>query len=192
MESLGGSTPLGDDEAEELVPTHLTTRDQLDAWEQANIVLAVAWLSSRRGGTRILAKATLRELHRRMFDRTWEWAGRFRTTEKNIGVAPHEIAPKLHDLLQDTQFWIEHRTYEPDEIAARFHHRLVAIHPFPNGNGRHARLATDALLASLGIPPFTWGAGDLTSASTVRRRYLHALQLADRDDYSELLHFVRS
>jgi len=104
----------------------------------------------------ILSERFVRELHKRMFGSTWAWAGAFRTTEKNIGVDPAQIAVRLRDLLEDVRYWIEHNTYPVDEIALRFHHRLVVIHPFPNGNGRHARLMTDVLLKRGIIHPRMW------------------------------------
>ena len=131
-------------------------------------------------------------LHKRMFDRTWRWAGGFRKTEKNIGVAPEQIALRLRDLCGDAQAQIEYKTWSPDEIAARFHHRLVSIHPFANGNGRHARLMADLLLLRLGQERFTWGAGNLLAEGEVRQRYIDALRSADGRDYAALFTFVRS
>ena len=127
-----------------------------------------------------------------MFDGTWRWAGRFRATERNIGVAPEQIGPQLRNLLDDTRYWLQHGTYALDEAAARFHHRLVAIHCFANGNGRHARLLTDVLLADHGAAPFSWGRGDLVRAGGARNRYLAALRAADGGDLGALLAFVRS
>jgi Fic-DOC domain mobile mystery protein B len=186
-----GATPLDPDDAEGLLPGHISTRAELNAWEQANIAKAFDWLA-RRHGASLLNLAFVRELHRRMFDETWTWAGEFRTKETNIGEPPHDIAPALENLLKDVAYWVEHATYPPDEIAARFHHRVVLIHPFPNGNGRHGRLMADALLAQLGAPPFTWGAGDLDRESDVRAQYLTAMRQADAGDYAPLFAFVRS
>jgi Fic-DOC domain mobile mystery protein B len=188
-----GNTPLDEEEAADLIPGHLTDRGQLNAWEQVNIAQAAEWLRGRaREIPRVLEAAFLLELHRRMFDKTWRWAGSIRTTGKNIGVSPHQSREELKKLLADTRYWIEHGTYTSDEIAARFHHRLVAIHCFPNGNGRHARLATDALLQSVGAAPFTWGSGDLDHEGDARSRYLRALRQADKGSVAELLAFVRS
>jgi len=150
------------------------------------VTRAVTWLVSARKRD-VLGEKFLRELHRRMFDQTWRWAGTFRTTERNLGVAPEQIAPRLRDLLADTRYWIEHRTYPLDEAATRFHHRLVSIHCFANGNGRHARLITDVVLARHGLPAFTWGHSDLVRAGAARDRYLTALRGADAGDYSPLL-----
>lgn len=187
-----GNTPLDEDEAADLIPTHLTTRGQLNSWEQANINNALEWLHRRREQASPLEIDFLKDLHRKMFGSTWRWAGRFRTTEKSIGVAPYSISELLANLLADTAHWLKHNTYSVDEIAVRFHHRLVSIHPFPNGNGRHARLAADLLLESLGVSPFSWGSADLNYDVDVRSRYLNALRQADRGQIAALLTFARS
>lgn len=186
-----GASPLDPDDAAGLLPGHIATRADLNAWEQANIAKAFDWLA-RRHGASVLSLAFVRESHRRMFDDTWAWAGEFRTKETNIGVPPHNVAPTLQNLLNDVAYWVEHATYPVDEIAARFHHRLVLIHPFPNGNGRHGRLMADALLRELGARPFTWGSGDLDRTGDVRARYLNAMRQADTGDYAPLFAFVRS
>ncbi len=187
-----GATPLDPDEAEGLMPTHITTRGELNAWEQANILDAVQWLATRRRTSSVMDMDFLRELHGRMFSETWEWAGKFRKSMKNIGVAWEAVPERTQNLLGDVQHWLDHETYPIDEIAARFHHMLVAIHPFPNGNGRHARLMADALLRQVGVSPFTWGSASLDLNSAVRRRYIRALQAADAGDYAPLLCFIRT
>jgi len=164
----------------------------LDAWEQANISLAMDWLRNRRSKGRVLNQGFLAELHRRMFSNTWRWAGNFRRTAKNIGIAPDQIPEAVVNLVTDTKYWIDHGTYPVDEIATRFHHRLVAIHPFPNGNGRHARLLTDLLLDLLGGSRFTWGSGNLNHDGDAKSRYLNALRAADGGSIAELVAFVRS
>jgi Fic-DOC domain mobile mystery protein B len=164
---------------------------ELNLWEQANILKAEEWAFSHRRKD-VLDVAFLREVHRRMFDETWTWAGTFRKTGKNIGVPAHEISTSLFNLLNDVQYWLNHGTYQLDEIAARFHHRLVAIHPFPNGNGRHGRLMADLLLRNRGAEPFTWGRGDLQASSTARDQYLKALKAADAGDVGPLVQFART
>lgn len=186
-----GATPLDPNEIEGLIPSHIRTQEELNEWEQANIGRAVAWLASARKRD-VLSEEFVRDLHRRMFNDTWLWAGAFRSTERNLGVAPEQIAPQLRDLLDDTRYWLEHGTFAIDEAAARFHHRLVSIHCFANGNGRHARLLTDLLLKSRGEKPFNWGRGDLMHAGAARDRYLAALRAADANDLYGLLDFVRS
>lgn len=187
-----GATPLDPDEAQGLrVPA--ATRSDLNALEQANILDALRWLEGRRRSPKAVADPEfLRTLHGRMFSVVWRWAGAYRATEKNIGCAPHDIAPRVRELCDDAKYWTEHRTHGPIEIAMRFHHRLTAIHPFANGNGRHARLATDVLLEALGNEALTWGpeGTDLDVAGPVRDAYLVALRAADAGDYQPLLAFV--
>ncbi len=187
-----GASPLDPDEAEGLIPAHITTREELNAWEQANILKAEGWLRKRRLASPVLDMGFVRELHRRMFSDTWEWAGKFRKTLKNIGVAPELVLERTNTLLDDVQYWLENDTYSIDEIAARFHHSLVAIHPFPDGNGRHCRLMTDALLRQAGALPFTWGSASLDAEGRARKRYIRALQAADAGDYTRLFSFVRT
>jgi len=187
-----GATPLDPDEAEGLLPDHISTRGELNAWEQLNIVKGAEWIRDKVAVQDILTQDTMRELHRRMFSDTWTWAGRFRRSLQNIGVAPEAISERLYNLLADVTYWIEHQTYSVDEIGCRFHHRLVAVHPFPNGNGRHARIITDALLRALGVVPFSWGSGSIDNPGVVRERYISSLRDADGEDYSALIRFVRS
>jgi Fic-DOC domain mobile mystery protein B len=134
----------------------------------------------------------LMALHRRMLRKVWRWAGVQRTTELNIGVPPHAIAVDLHTLVGDVRYWIDHKTSPRDEIAVRFHHRLVAIDPFPNGNGRHARMAADLLIVQLGGHRFSWGRANLVEAAKTRSDYVQALQAADAHDIAPLLAFARS
>jgi Fic-DOC domain mobile mystery protein B len=185
------NTPLDEDESDGLIPTHITSQGPLNEWEQANILQAEQWAFTRKRSD-YLSTDFIFELHRRMFAHTWKWAGKTRTTEKNIGVAPADIRPELLNLVRNTQHWIEHKTYEPDELAARFHHRLVQIHVFPNGNGRHARLLTDVILSNLGRPRFSWGSADLYKKGDARDRYLAALREADGSNVTPLLEFVRT
>lgn len=191
VDQPAGTTPLDPDEAEGLLPSHVTTQGALNEWEQANILEAERWAFARRRSA-VLSMDLLLELHRRMFGITWNWAGTIRRTEKNIGVTPQDIRPELHKLFGDTRYWIEHQTYPPEELAVRFHHRLVQVHPFPNGNGRHARLLADVLLFNLDRARFSWGSADLDHQGEARDRYLAALRAADRSDIKPLLEFVTS
>ncbi len=183
-----GTTPLHPDEAQGLIPTHITTLEELNEWEQVNIVRGKRWAFSRLKGD-ILSPAFVRALHRRMFDETWEWAGQYRTTDKNIGIAWKDVPVAVHNLCEDVSCWLDKHVYEVDEAAARFHYRLTHVHPFPNGNGRHARLMTDTLLRSREHSQFTWGRGDLRSG-TVRQEYIAALQSADGHDFKPLFRFL--
>lgn len=187
-----GATPIDPDEAEGLLLTHITTRGELDRWEQDNIIEVLTWLD-RIKPTDILNEQFVKELHRRMFANVWKWAGRFRRSDKNIGGPWHQISTSIKNLCDDARLWIEVQEQSSDEIAARFHHRLVSIHPFPNGTGRHARLMTDILLENiLKRPRFTWGSEDLSKAGYTRKRYIAALHAADEQNYKPLQEFVRT
>ena len=185
-----GATPLDPDEAAGLIPAHITTQRQLNEWELANIVEGERWAFSRKRGD-LLSVQFVKRLHKQMFGSTWRWAGIFRSTEKNIGMDPAQIATEIKKLCDDVVYQIEHKSYPLDEIAVRFHHRLTWIHPFPNGNGRHARLMTDLLLKQNGSKPFNWGNSDLVVPGEVRDRYIAALRAADGRDYALLFNFVR-
>jgi Fic-DOC domain mobile mystery protein B len=187
-----GSTPLDPDEMEGLKFKHVTTRGQLDELEQVNIESGLMWLSRRHKKTAILTERFIKDLHRRLFGDVWKWAGKFRLIEKNIGVDPLEIAVQLRMLLDDANYWAEHNTFPPLEAGARFHYRLVLIHPFPNGNGRHSRIAADTYLADrFGHPPIDWTAGkDLQRNNERRSAYIAALRAADAGDYGPLMDFV--
>ena len=189
------NTPLDDDEREGLIPTHISAKADLNQWEALNIANAEDW-AARRRTLNVLSTIFLKDLHRRMFGATWSWAGQFRLSDKNISPYPWANIPVLmHNLTENTRARYETSDKSPDaldDIAIRFHHELVRIHPWPNGNGRHARLATDLLLRQWGRPPFTWGHGaDLAEAGGARTRYIHALRQADAGDFSELRAFVR-
>ncbi len=188
-EQTEGTTPLDAEEAAELIPSHITTREELNAWEQQNILEAQRWALDHRHAE-VLSIPFTRELHRRMFDKTWRWAGTFRKTDKNVGIAWHDIPSALTDLCRDVASWFENHTCSTDEAAARFHHRLTWIHPFPNGNGRLARLNTDVLLVARGRTSFDWGRGDLNREGDTRLRYVAALRAADKGGYEPLLAFL--
>ena len=186
-----GATPLDPDEAAGLIPSHIANHGQLNEWEMVNIIEGERWAFGRRHRN-LLGNEFVCALHKRMFGTTWRWAGKFRTTEKNIGVDPLRIQTALHDLCEDVKTQLECKSYPLDEIAARFSHRLVAIHPFANGNGRLSRTMADLLLVQHDAPRFFWGAGNLVADGEVRQRYLAALRAADAKDYGPLLAFVRS
>jgi Fic-DOC domain mobile mystery protein B len=184
------ATPLTQEERAGLIPSYITLKQELNEAEQIGIADADRWAFRRRRD--VLSEQFLLDLHRRMFGDIWRWAGKFRESPRNIGVDHWAISVELRQLLDDVRVWITERTYPPDEIAVRFHHRLVLVHPFPNGNGRHARLAADLLAWSLGQEHFSWARSDLASASETRKRYVAALRLADRHDMGPLLAFARS
>lgn len=184
------STPLSAEEREGLIPSYITLRGELNEAEQANILEADTWALSRKRN--VLAERFLSTLHERMYGNVWRWAGTYRRSQKNIGVEHYKIPTELRALLDDCRYWVDNSTYEPDEVAARFHHRLVWIHCYSNGNGRHARLAADLLLATLRRAPFSWGSASLVDAGATRAAYVAALRAADSHDYGPLLAFVRS
>lgn len=189
-----GATPLDPDEMEGLKFKHITTRSELDHLEQANIESGLLWLK-RQKKQDLLTEYFIRELHKQLFGKVWVWAGQFRNTEKNIGIDPMHISMQVRLLLDDARYWIEHRVYSPVEITLRFHHKLVFIHPFPNGNGRHARIMADALIENkFGLKPIDWAGGYTLQAINIRRKqYIEALRKADRNDYSllfELFHIT--
>lgn len=188
-----GATPLDPDEAAGLVPAHITTQADLNAWEQANIVLGDRW-AARQKRRELLTEGFVRDLHRQMFDRTWQWAGTFRQSNKNIGVDWTQVAVKLRDLLDNTRYQIENHVFNEDEVVVRFHHQLVLIHAFANGNGRHARLMADLLIMRLGRPRLTWGgaSASFTAVGAIREKYLVALRAADQGPLDELIEFAKS
>lgn len=191
-----GNTPLDHEEREGLIPQHIVSRGELNQWESLNIRGAHDWLAARRTGN-VLSVEFLGELHRRMFDETWTWAGAYRNSDKTI--SPHhwtEVPRLMRDLIENTRAQHGASDKSPksvDDVAMRFHHALVRIHPWPNGNGRHGRLATDVLLLQWGRPVFAWGdAGDLKTTRTARARYIAALENADGGEFALLRRFVRS
>jgi Fic-DOC domain mobile mystery protein B len=188
-----GNTQLSPEEQDDLIPD-LTTKEELNEWERQNILEAFAWALDPRSLQRQdpFAETYVRDLHLRMFDQTWKWAGTYRTTQKNIGVPHYQIREALAGLLGDAGYWVEHQTFEPDELAVRFHHRLVWIHPFANGNGRHARLMADVIVQRQGRPVFTWGGADILRAGDFRRSYIDALRAADNNEIQPLLAVARS
>ncbi len=190
-----GSTPLDPNEVDGLIPDYITTQGELNQLEHENILEATAWATSKNH-SEILTATFILLLHKRMLGRVWRWAGTQRQSNKNIGVFKEEIASSIGALLGDAKYWIEHGTYDGDELAARFHHRLVSIHPFVNGNGRHARLMTDILLGSVNQEPFTWGLSqsgqDIDTEGILRQTYISALRAADAGDYGPLIRFVRT
>ena len=192
LATSNGNTPLSTEELADLIPS-LATKEELNEWERENILQAREWATrDRTSPNDMVSDKYIRILHQKMFDQTWKWAGQYRRTEKNIGVPFHEIPERLGVLVGDVRHWIENSTFSSDEIAVRFHYRLVSIHPFPNGNGRHARLISDILAMKLGRPPFTWGSTDLIRQGEARAKYLGTIRAADNGDIRSLLEFARS
>ena len=194
LEYLPGQTPLDEDEKEGLIIPAITTRGELDEFEQKNIEEAMQWSLGRNlKPETIFTEDFIKQLHQRMYGEVWAWAGHFRKTDKNIGVDKWQIPVALKSLLDDALFWVQNNSMPPEEIAINFKHRLVSIHCFPNGNGRHSRLMADLIISKIyKQPEFTWGAASLDKAGEERNQYIKALRAADAGDYSLLLAFAKS
>ena len=194
LEYINGQTPLTEEEKEGLLIPTIATRYELDEFEQQNIEEAILWVLTRPLQARtILTEQFVRNLHKRMYGNVWAWAGEFRKTNKNLGVDKWQISTALKTLLEDTIYWIGQNTFGADEIAIRFKHRIVSIHCFPNGNGRHSRLMADIIAEKIFKQPvFSWGAGNLVNQGDLRTTYLNAVRAADKNNFEPLLLFARS
>jgi len=194
LEYINGQTPLDEDEKEGLLILTISTRGELDEFEQKNIEEAIEWIYSRSFiPEKILSEAFIRKMHKLMYGHIWKWAGEFRKTNKNIGVDKWQISTELRALLDDTLFWIINKVYSDDEIAIRFKHRLVSIHCFPNGNGRHSRLMADIIIEKIfNKNVFTWGSDNLSKENDSRKKYLTAVRKADNGVIEPLLKFARN
>ena len=184
------ATPLTPEERRDLIPTYVALRRELNEVEALNVAAGERWALSRKRD--VLDEVLLKRLHLRMFGDVWRWAGKYRTSARNLGVDHWTIEVALRQALDDVRYWVEHKSYPPDEIAVRFHHKLVATHPFPNGNGRWSRLAADLLALQLAQERFTWGRDSIVAASQTRQAYVRALKAADAGDMILLLAFARS
>ncbi len=189
-----GQTPLDDDEKEGLLIKSISTRGELDEFEQQNIEDAIQWSLTRKfKPAQILSESFIKDLHKKMYGRVWCWASEYRKTNKNIGVDKIEISIALRSLIDDAKYWLEHNVYEPDEFAIRFKHRLVSIHCFPNGNGRHSRMIADIIIEKIyNQPVFSWGGTRISEDTDIRAQYLKAIRNADKGDFDLLLKFARS
>jgi Fic-DOC domain mobile mystery protein B len=194
LEHINGQTPLDEDEKDELLIETIATREELDEFEQQNIEEAVQWVFARSiNSERIFTETFVKSLHKRMYGKVWAWAGEFRRSNKNLGIDKYQIPIELRTLLDDGLFWIRHDTYKPDEIAIRFKHRIVSIHCFSNGNGRHSRLMADIIVNKIfNKPMFSWGAANLVKQGDTRSEYLKAIKKADSGNFESLLAFARS
>lgn len=194
LEYLNGQTPLDEEEKEGLLIPSIATREELDEFEQQNVEEAFQWLIGKSiKPERIFSEKFICDVHKRMLNQVWKWAGTFRQTQKNIGVGYWMISQDLNMLLGDAVLWFNNDVYPPDELAIRFKHRLVSIHCFSNGNGRHSRLMADIIIEKLfGLELFSWGAGDLNRGGDIRADYLKALREADNESFDRLIKFARS
>jgi Fic-DOC domain mobile mystery protein B len=188
-----GQTPLDEDEKEDLLINSISTRAELDEFEQKNIEDAIQWSLTRKfKAAQILSESFIKDLHKKMYGSVWKWAGQYRKTNKNIGVDKLEISTTLRSLIDDAKYWLENSVYEPDEFAIRFKHRLVSIHCFPNGNGRHSRMIADIIIEKIYKQPvFSWGDSSISEETDIRDKYLKALRKADKGNFDLLLKFAR-
>lgn len=194
LDYINGQTPLDEDEKDGLLIPTIATREELDEFEQQNIEEAIQWVLTRPiKPETVFSEKFIRGIHKRMFGNVWAWAGKYRKTNKNLGIDKWQIPVALKTLCDDAAYWTQHDIYSPDETAIRFKHRIVCIHCFPNGNGRHSRLMADIIIHKVyDLPLFSWGISDLTNSGDARTIYLKAVKAADKDDISPLLEFARS
>jgi len=194
LDYIYGQTPISEEEKEGLLIKSITTRGELDEFEQQNIEKAIEWtLTKKFTKEYILSEELIKELHRRMLNDVWEWAGKFRKTNKNLGVDKFEIRVEIRKLIDDCNFWIENKTFGEDEIAIRFKHRIVKIHPFPNGNGRHSRLLADIIVEKIfNKSVFSWGKDNISKPGDTRKKYINSLHQADNGNINSLIEFSRS
>ena len=190
MRYIVGQTPIDGGYLRDLKPPHIGTQSELNAWEAENIMVASNWLYGGAKKRDVVTESFFCKLHKKMFDKTWKWAGEFRRINLNIGVDWLEIRPELKKLCGDVKYQEENNVRTIRDIAIFLHHRLTWIHPFPNGNGRFARLITDYYLYTKGCKPFSWGALSRDSHDVVRKQYISALRAADVGDYRLLQSFV--
>ena len=191
---LDGQTPLSDEELDGLKILSISTREELDEFEQFNIEKAIQWTFGKKIQPKdLLSEKFIKDLHKRMYGEVWKWAGSFRTSEKNLGIKSYLIPVQLKQLLDDAMYWYENQIYSPDEVAVRFKHQLVSIHCFANGNGRHSRLMADLIMEKLDKEPIlTWGGSSLVKSNEKRKEYINAIKIADRHDLSQLIMFAKS
>lgn len=191
---IQGQTELDEDEKEGLLIKSITIREELNEFEQQNIEKAIQWTFGRKlKKEQLLSEKFIKELHKKMYGDVWKWAGEFRKSEKNIGVKSYLITTELRILLDDCLFWIDNNVYQQEEIAVRFKHRLVSIHCFANGNGRHSRLIADLIMEKLFVGSFfSWGGNNLVNQTDSRLNYIMAIKLADANKIESLIEFVKS
>ncbi|OFY98616.1 MAG: cell filamentation protein Fic [Bacteroidetes bacterium RIFCSPLOWO2_12_FULL_31_6] len=189
-----GQTPLSEEEKEGLLIKSITTHGELDEHEQLNIEDAIKWIiNTKFKKDKILTEKFIKTLHKKMLGNVWAWAGEFRKSEKNLGVKWLSIGTELRTLLNDTNYWIENETYPHDEIAIRFKHRLVNIHCFPNGNGRHSRIMADIIIESIFAKKiFSWNQSNMVKADETRKEYIRSIREGDKGDIKPLIKFARN
>lgn len=195
IENPEGATPLSPDDMLGLKHKHVDTREQLNELEAANILQGQIWASTLKKPTldSIFDRAFVTNLHKALFGDVWEWAGIFRQRQLNIGIDPKNIPVDLHNFLEDAKCWVEFKHYDNLELSARIQHRLVQIHPFVNGNGRHSRIFTDIVrVYLLGEKPMKWAYAKLEDLTEERSSYITGLRKADEGDFSVFIKYLQS
>jgi Fic-DOC domain mobile mystery protein B len=189
-----GQTPLSEEELDGLLIPSITTREELDEFEQLNIEKAIQWTFGKKINVeKLFTEKFIKDLHKRMYGEVWKWAGSFRNSEKNLGIKSYLIPLQLKQLLDDVIYWYQNNTFPPVELAIRFKHQLVSIHCFPNGNGRHSRLMADLIMEKLYLQPIlSWGSSNLVKADDKRKNYIRAIKMADNHDLHPLIDFAKS
>lgn len=192
LQHTEGQTPLDEEEKDGLKIKSITTQRELDEFEQLNIEKAVEWtIHTKFKPEKILSEKFIKDLHLKMYGDVWNWAGKFRKTDKNIGIKWTQIEIELKNLLDDATYWIENNSFSPEEIAIRFKHRVVSIHCFPNGNGRHSRIMADIIMESIFRGEiFTWNQSNMVKADDIRKKYITALKQADNGNIKPLIEFA--
>lgn len=194
LDHKSGQTPISEEEKDGLKIKAITTQSELDEFEQLNIEKAVEWtIHSNFKAENILTEKFIKNLHKRMYSDVWKWAGEFRKTDKNLGISWTKIGIELKTLIDDSSYWIENNTFSPEEIAIRFKHRIVSIHCFPNGNGRHSRLMADIIMESIFEQEiFSWHQSNMVKANETRKKYIDALKQADNGNIRPLIQFAKN
>jgi Fic-DOC domain mobile mystery protein B len=194
IDYIDGQTPLNEEEQDGLLIPSISTREELDEFEQLNIEKAIQWTFGKKWkAEQLFTEKFVKDLHKRMYGEVWKWAGAFRESEKNIGIKSYLISSELKMLLDDALFWVQNGTYSPEELAIRFKHRLVSIHCFSNGNGRHSRLMADLIMEKVfNATFFSWGSTNLVKANETRTAYIKAIKMADKHDLNPLIDFAKS
>jgi len=194
LKYVEGQTPINEEEKDGLKIKSVTSQEELNELEQLNIEKAVEWtIHTNLKSEKILTEKFIKDLHKKMYGDVWKWAGEFRKSNKNLGIDWLQIGIALKSLLDDTRYWIDNSIFSPEEIAIRFKHRIVSIHCFPNGNGRHSRMMADILMESVFKKEiFSWHQSTMVKADLIRIKYINALRKADNGDIDDLIKFAKS
>lgn len=186
-----GSTPLDPDQIRGIKFSHLVNMGELDEVEDLNIQKGLEWLNRQKGDD-YLSMEFLCKLHEKLFGDVWKWAGTFRKVEVNLSkIKYYDVGPQLKMFFEDAKLWIEGGRMSWDEISAEMHHRLIAIHPFPNGNGRTTRIYTEYVQKRNKQAVTSWKASLNHDPKERRRVYIKSLQQADKGDFRPLIEFMQ-